>query len=97
MLHDDSEQELFENEKKIIENEKDLHDIKIADTKLKNVSVILSNLLASFKLSEAQPELERMRAQEVFLTGVVTVTGVDFDDDLEQATVASAHRRKVGD
>jgi hypothetical protein len=84
-----NERERFENEKKIFENEKELHDIKIADTKLKNVSAIFSNLPAS--LSEAQ--LERMRAQEVFLTGVVT--GVDFDDDLEPAT--SAQRRKIGE
>ena len=84
-----NERERFENEKKIFENEKELHDIKIADTKLKNVSAIFSNLPAS--LSEAQ--LERMRAQEVFLTGVVT--GVDFDDDLEPAT--SVQRRKVGE
>ncbi len=70
----DNEREQFENEKKIFENEKELelHDIKIAD-KLKNVSAILSNPQAS--LSEAQ--LERMRAQEVFLSGVVT--GVDFE------------------
>jgi hypothetical protein len=91
----DNERERFENEKKIIENEKDLHDINIADTKLKNVSVILSNPPAS--LSEAQ--LERMRAQEMFLTASGVVTGVDIDDDLpvEQATVASARRRKVGE
>jgi hypothetical protein len=85
----DIEWEWFENEKKIFENEKELHDIKIAETKLKNVSAILSNQQASF--SEAQ--LKRMRAQEVFLTGVVT--GVAFDDDLEPAT--SAQRRKVGE
>jgi hypothetical protein len=85
----DNERERFENEKKIFENEKELHDIKIADTKLKNVSDIHRNPPAS--LSEAQ--LERMRAQEVFLTGVVT--GVDFDDDLEPAT--SVQRRKVGE
>ena len=85
----DIEWEWFENEKKIFENEKELHDIKIADTKLKNVSDIHRNPPAS--LSEAQ--LERMRAQEVFLTGVVT--GVDFDDDLEPAT--SVQRRKVGE
>ena len=79
--------ELFENEKKRFENEKELHDIKIAETNLKNVSAILSNPPAS------KAQLKRMRAQEVFLTGVVM--GVDFDNDLEQAT--SAQRRKVGE
>ena len=85
----DIERERFENEKKRYENEKEIHDIKIAETKLKNVSAILRNPPAS--LSEAQ--LKRMRAQEVFLTGVVT--GVDLDDDLEPAT--SAQRRKVAE
>ena len=83
----DNERERFENEKKIFENEKELHDIKIAETNLKNVSAILSNPPAS------KAQLKRMRAQEVFLTGVVM--GVDFDNDLEQAT--SAQRRKVGE
>jgi hypothetical protein len=85
----DIERERFENEKKRFEEEKELHDIKIAETKLKNVSAILRNPPAS--LSEAQ--LKQMRAQEVFLTGVIT--GVDLDDDLEPAT--SAQRRKVGE
>ena len=74
---------------KRFENEKDLHYIKIAETKLKNVSSILRNPPAS--LSESQ--LKRMRAQEVFLTGIVT--GVELDDDLEPA--ASAQKRKVGE
>jgi hypothetical protein len=85
----DIERERFEIEKKRFEKEKEPHDIKIAEIKLKNVSAILRNPPAS--LSEAQ--LKRMRAQEVFLTGVVT--GVDLDDDLEPAT--SAQRRKVGE
>jgi hypothetical protein len=85
----DIERERFENEKMRFENEKELHDIKIAKTKLKVISAILSNPPAS--LSEAQ--LKRVRAQEVFLTGVVT--GVDLDDDLDPAT--SAQRRKVGE
>jgi hypothetical protein len=79
----------FENGKKRFENEKELHDIKIAETRLKNVTAILSHPPAS--LSEAQ--LKRMREQEVFLTGVVT--GVDMNEDLEPAT--SAQRRKVGE
>ncbi len=85
----DIERERFENEKKRFENDKELHDIKIAETKLKNVTAILRNPPAS--LSEAQ--LKRMRAQEVFMTGVVT--GIDFGDDLESDT--SAQRRKVGE
>jgi hypothetical protein len=75
--------------RKRYENEKEIHDIKIVETKLKNVSAILRNPPAS--LSEAQ--LKQMRAQEVFLTGVVT--GVDLKDDLEPAT--SAQRRKVAE
>ncbi len=67
---------------------KALHDIKIADTKLKNVSAIFSNSPAF--LSEAH--LKRMPAQEVFLTGIVT--GAALDDDLEPAT--SAPRRRLG-
>ena len=59
--------------KKRFENEKELHDIKIVETRLKYV---LSHPPAS--LSEAQ--LKRMRKQEVFLTGVVT--GVDMNEDL---------------
>ena len=85
----DIERERFENEKKRFENEKEMHDIKIAETKLKNVRSVLINPPAS--LSEAQ--LQRLRAQEVFLTGVIT--GVDFDDDLAPAT--SALKRKIGD
>ena len=85
----DIERERFEIEKKRFEKEKEPHDIKIAEIKLKNVSAILRNPPAS--LSEAQ--LKRMRAQEVFLTGVVT--DVDFDDGLEPG--ASAQRRKVGE
>jgi hypothetical protein len=50
------------------------HDIKISETKLKNVSVLLRNPPAS--LSEAQ--LKRMRAQQLFLTGIVT--GVDTEE-----------------
>ncbi len=72
----DIQRERFENEKKKFEKEKELHDIKIAETRLKNVTAILSNPPAS--LSEAQ--LKRMRKQEVFLTGVVT--GVDMNEDL---------------
>jgi hypothetical protein len=89
MEANDIERERFGNEKKRFENEKELQDIKIAETKLKIFSAILSNPPAS--LSEAQ--LKWMRAQEVFLTGVVT--GVDLDDDLDPAT--SAQRRKVGE
>ena len=85
----DIERERFETDKKRFENEKEIHDIKIAETKLKNVSAILRNPPAS--LSESQ--LKRMRAQEVFLTGIVT--GVELDDDLEPA--ASAQKRKVGE
>ena len=57
------------------ENEKEIHYIKIAETKLKNVSSILRNPPAS--LSESQ--LKRMRAQEVFLTGIVTCVELDND------------------
>ena len=71
------------------ENEKEIHYIKIAETKLKNVSSILRNPPAS--LSESQ--LKRIRAQEVFLTGIVTC--VELDNDLEPAS--SAQKRKVGE
>ncbi len=77
---------------KIFENQKEIHYIKIAETKLKNVSAILTNPPAT--LSESQLNVcARMRAQEVFLTGIVT--GVEIDDDLEPA--ASAQKRKVGE
>jgi hypothetical protein len=89
----DIERERFENEKMRFENEKELHNINIAGTnltKLKNVSAILRNPPAS--LSEAQ--LKRMRAQEVFLTGVVT--GADLDDDLEPRKGARLESNSYG-
>lgn len=83
----DIERERFENDKKRFESEKEIHDIKVAETKLKNVTAILSNPPPS--LSEAQ--LKRLRAQEVYLTGVVTGLDLDGDDDVPHA------RRRLGD
>ena len=83
----DIERERFENDKKRFENEKEMHDIKVAEAKLKNVTAILSNPPPS--LSETQ--LKRLRAQEVYLTGVVTGVDLDGDDDVPHV------RRRIGD
>ena len=61
-------------------NKKKLHDIKLAETKLKNVNAILSNQPVG--LSQAQ--LDRLQAQALYLTGIVS--GLDFDDSGQQPT-----------
>ncbi len=47
----DIEWERFENEKKRFENEKELHDIKTAETRLKNMTAVLSHPRARLSLN----------------------------------------------
>ncbi len=69
-------------EQQRFDNEKQLHEIKMAETKLNNVNAILRNPPPG--LNKAQ--LDRLQAQALYLTGIVT--GLDLGDSGPQQPIS---------